>query len=125
MSKKQSSPKGKKAEMLDTDMIEVPVEKIVAPAQHTKVNLKEFSKTAPFSFSHLNYRILLLGLGINVLGYILMIGGAAKSLNEFNEGELFSNMRITISPMLIVAGFVIIAYAIMRKPKSSGTDTAI
>ena len=124
MSKKQSSPKVKKAEMLDTDMIEVPVEKVAAPAQTAKVNLKEFSKTAPFSFSHLNYRILLIGLVINLLGYVLMIGGAATSLNEFNEGELFSHVRITLSPMLIVAGFVIMAYAIMRKPKSTGTDTA-
>ncbi len=124
MSKKQSTPKGKKADMLDTDMIEVPVEKVVAPAQHTKVNLKEFSKTAPFSFSHLNYRILLIGLAINVLGYMLMIGGAAKSLNAFDASELFSHVRITLSPMLIVAGFVIIGYAIMRKPKTTGTDPA-
>lgn len=124
MSKKQFSPKGNKAEMLDTDMIEVPVEKVVAPAHTPKVNLKEFSKTAPFSFSHLNYRILLIGLAINVLGYMLMIGGAAKSLNEFDGAELFSHVRITLSPMLIMAGFVIIAYAIMRKPKATDADAA-
>ena len=110
--------------MLDTDLIEVPVEKVVAPTQTTKVNLKEFSKSAPFSFSHLNYRILLIGLAINVLGYILMIGGAATSLNEFNEGELFSHTRITVAPMLIVAGFVIMGYSIMRKPKSTDADSA-
>ena len=124
MSKKHSSPKGKKAEMLDTDLIEVPVEKVAAPAHTTKVNLKEFSKTAPFSFSHLNYRILLIGIAINVLGYILMIGGAATDLNEFNEGELFSHTRITVAPMLIVAGFVIMGYSIMRKPKSTDADSA-
>jgi hypothetical protein len=47
-----------------------------------------------------------------------MIGGANEDPNEFN-GEMFSTMRITIAPMFIVAGFGIIIYAIMKKPKST------
>ncbi len=118
MSKKHSSPKTKKSEMLDNDMIEVPVDKVASSAPQQKVNLKEFGKTAPFSFSSKNYRLLLIGLGINILGYILMIGGAAEDLNDFDKEALFSDTRITFAPLLIVAGFVVIAYAIMRKPKS-------
>lgn len=117
MSTKQSSPKGKKAEMLDNDMIEVPVEKVAASAQQQTVDLKEYRKSAPLSFSKRNYRLLFLGLGINILGYILMIGGAAEQLDEFDAGALFSHTRITLAPLLIVTGFVVIAYAIMRKPK--------
>jgi hypothetical protein len=52
---------------------------------------------------------------INVLGYILMIGGGAENLNDFNADELFSTTRITISPILIVAGYVVILYSIMKK----------
>ena len=48
-----------------------------------------------------------------------MIGGGAKSLNEFNENELFSTTRITIAPVFIVAGYIVIIYAIMRKPKDN------
>ncbi|MES2800169.1 MAG: DUF3098 domain-containing protein [Bacteroidota bacterium] len=76
-------------------------------------------KKKQFGFQPENYRLLLVGLLINVVGYLLMIGGAAKSLNEFNENELFSTVRITLAPILIVAGFVIIFYAIMRKRKKS------
>ncbi len=117
MSNKKASPKGKKAEMLDNDMINVPVEKVVTPAQQDTVDLKEFRKTASLSFSKKNYKLLFIGLGINILGYILMIGGAATELDQFDAATLFSNTRITLAPLLIVAGFVIMAYAIMRKPK--------
>ena len=48
---------------------------------------------------------------------LLMIGGAATEANEFNESELFSMRRITIAPMLIVAGYIVILYAIMKKNK--------
>lgn len=66
-----------------------------------------------------NLRFILIGLAINVLGYLLMIGGGANNPNEFNETELFSTVRITIAPILIVAGFVVILLGIMRKPKST------
>jgi hypothetical protein len=46
-----------------------------------------------------------------------MIGGAATEANEYNESELFSMRRITIAPMLIVAGYIVILYAIMKKNK--------
>ncbi|MBP5982111.1 MAG: DUF3098 domain-containing protein [Fluviicola sp.] len=66
-----------------------------------------------------NLRFILIGLAINVLGYLLMIGGGANNPNEFNETELFSTVRITIAPILIVAGFGVILFGIMRKPKST------
>jgi len=126
MSKKQSSPKGKKAEMLDNEMINKPVEEVIATTQEETVDLNEFRKTAPLSFSKANYKLLFLGLGINILGYILMIGGAATELDQFDADALFSPVRITISPLLIVAGFVIMAYAIMKKPKAqSETETEV
>ncbi len=125
MSKKKSSPQGSKADMLDNDMINEPVKKVATPAQQETVDLKEYRKTAPLSFSLLNYRLLFIGLGINILGYILMIGGAAEELNDFDAGALFSHTRITLAPLLIVAGFVVIAYAIMRKPKGKAeTESA-
>ncbi len=70
-----------------------------------------------------NLRIILIGLAINVLGYIAMIGGASDDPNKFDADAMFSTMRITIAPMLIVAGFVIIGYGIMKKPaKNNKTE---
>ena len=71
-----------------------------------------------FGFQKENYKILLIGLAINIVGFILMIGGATEDPNVFSEDELFSSTRITVSPMLILLGYIVILYAIMKKPKS-------
>jgi cytochrome bd-type quinol oxidase subunit 2 len=70
-----------------------------------------------FGFRPENYKILLIGLVVNILGFLLMIGGGAENPDEFNKEELFSTTRITIAPMLIIAGYVVILYAIMKKSK--------
>lgn len=84
-----------------------------------EVNLLEYSKNAPFSFSANNYMFLFIGLAVNVLGFILMIGGGSDDPAKFDKDALFSTTRITIAPMLIVIGYVIIAYAIMRRAKAN------
>lgn len=68
-----------------------------------------------FGFDAKNYKWLLVGLVINMIGYILMIGGNSEDPNVFNEDDLFSTTRITIAPILIVSGFVIILWGIMKK----------
>lgn len=76
-----------------------------------------------FGFRKENYKILLIGLAINVIGFLLMIGGGSDDPNVFKEKELFSTVRITISPMLIIAGYIVMIYAIMKKPKSAQQTT--
>ncbi len=63
-----------------------------------------------------NYRLLLIGFGIIVLGFILMIGGGSKDPNVFSE-EIFSFRRITLAPIVVLFGFAFEIYAIMKKPK--------
>lgn len=70
-----------------------------------------------FGFDPENYRLMFIGLAINVLGYILMIGGGADDPSQFDGDALFSHVRITLAPMLIVIGYGIMIYAIMKKPK--------
>jgi uncharacterized membrane protein len=69
-----------------------------------------------------NVRIILIGLVVNILGYLLMIGGGSDDPAKFDANELFSTMRITIAPILIVLGFGIIIYGIMKKNKSSNSE---
>ncbi|MFN4911764.1 MAG: DUF3098 domain-containing protein [Flavobacteriales bacterium] len=75
-----------------------------------------------FGFNPKHYKILIAGLLVNILGFLLMIGGGSEDPNTFNEAELFSPIRITLAPFLIVAGYVIIFYAIMKKAPSSEED---
>lgn len=69
-----------------------------------------------------NLRIIFIGLAINIIGYLLMIGGGADNPSEFHEKELFSSVRITVAPILIVAGFVVMIYGIMKKAKDSNSQ---
>ena len=71
-----------------------------------------------FALSKENYVLMLIGLGIIILGYFLMAGGKSTDPNVFNEEELYSFRRITLAPIVIVAGFIFEIYAIMKKPKS-------
>ena len=71
-----------------------------------------------FAFGKENYKFLLIGLVINVIGFMLMIGGGSEDPTKFNADELFSARRITIAPILIVLGYIIMIYAIMKKRKS-------
>ena len=69
-----------------------------------------------FAFQKENYKWLIIGLVINVLGFILMIGGGSDDPTKFNADELFSPVRLTVAPILIIAGYIVIIYAIMKKP---------
>lgn len=69
-----------------------------------------------FAFGKENYRLMLIGLVVIALGFLLMIGGGSKDPNQFSD-ELFSFRRITLAPILILAGYVIEIFAIMKKPR--------
>ncbi len=72
-------------------------------------------KIEHFGFDPKNYKFLIIGLIINVLGFVLMIGGGSEDPNTFNAEELFSPIRITLSPFLILLGYGVIFYSIMKK----------
>ncbi|MDD5569716.1 MAG: DUF3098 domain-containing protein [Bacteroidales bacterium] len=67
-----------------------------------------------FVFSKENYILMLIGIAFLAVGYLLMTGGAVSDPNVFNP-EVFSFRRITLAPVLIVAGFVIEVFAIMKR----------
>ena len=69
-----------------------------------------------FLFSSLNYKILLIGLGIIALGFILMSGGGSKDPNVFNE-EIFNFRRIRLAPTVVLIGFGVTIYSILKNPK--------
>jgi hypothetical protein len=72
------------------------------------------NKFIAFAFTRNNYLWLLIGVVINVIGFLLMIGGGTEDYTQFNESELFSHRRITLAPILVVTGYVVILFAIMR-----------
>lgn len=68
------------------------------------------------AFGASNYKLLLAGIGIVILGFILMAGGGSGDPEQFNAAEIFSARRITVAPIVCLLGYAFIIYAIMRKP---------
>jgi hypothetical protein len=75
-----------------------------------------------FALAKENYIYLLIGFGIIVLGFLLMIGGKSSDPNVFNKDEIFSFRRITVAPVVVLFGFAFEIWAIMKKPKSTDTE---
>lgn len=76
----------------------------------------ETKKKEGFAFGKENYMMMIAGLIVIIIGNLLMIGGGSADPNVFDP-EIFSTRRLTIAPIVILLGFVIEVYAIMRKPK--------
>lgn len=76
------------------------------------------TKNPGFVFTRENYILLFAGIALLMIGFILMIGGGSDDPNIFNE-ELFNTRRLTVAPVTVLAGFVMVIFSIMKKPKST------
>ena len=82
----------------------------------TEKNTTDQEKKDVFIFGKSNYKYLFIGLGLILLGFILMVGGGSESPDEFNEG-IFNFQRLTLAPILVLSGFGLQIYAIMKRNK--------
>lgn len=78
--------------------------------------MKEDTNKQEFLFGANNYKILIIGLVVIALGFILMSGGANENPNVFNE-EVFSFRRIRLAPTVVLIGFGITIYSILKSNK--------
>ena len=75
-----------------------------------------------FALPKENYKYLLIGFIIIIIGFALMIGGRTDDPNVFNAEEIFSFRRITLAPIVVLIGFAFEMWAIMRKPSEPTAD---
>ena len=75
----------------------------------------EDQKVMPFGKQ--NYIIVLIGIALLALGFVLMLGGGSNDPDVFNE-KMFDFQRITLSTILVLAGFVVEIVAIFWKGKN-------
>lgn len=62
-------------------------------------------------FSSTNYKTMLLGIAIILVGFLIM----TFDTEEFGFGTL----GLTVGPLIVITGFVIEFWAILRKPTNS------
>ena len=72
------------------------------------------NKKQPMPLTKKNYLYMLVGVLIIVLGFVLMSGGGEHTATEFDE-SIFSFRRITLAPIVVIAGFAFEVFAIMKR----------
>lgn len=74
-----------------------------------------------FALSKGNYKFMIIGIAIVIIGFLLMVGGGSDDPNVFSE-EIFSARRITVAPIVVLLGYGLIFYAILHKEKPDLND---
>ena len=64
-----------------------------------------------------NFNYIIVGCIVVKVGFILMSGGGTEDPTQFNEEELFSFRRITLAPFLVMVGYGIVLFGILKRPK--------
>ena len=72
-----------------------------------------------FPFERRNYVFFLAGIALLVVGYLLMSGGGVEDPNEFSE-EIFSVRRITVAPLMVMLGYGVIFFSILKRFPAEG-----
>ena len=82
----------------------------------TTTTKKTVERHHTFLFDKSNYMWMIGGVALILLGFVLMAGGKSPDPHQFNYDEVYSFRRITLAPLMILAGFAVEIYAIMKKP---------
>ena len=68
-------------------------------------------------FAVKNYITILVGVVLLLVGFVLMSGGGEHTATEFDY-SIFSFRRITLAPVVVIAGFVVVGFGIMKRFKT-------
>ncbi|MBB4078157.1 hypothetical protein GGR28_000758 [Lewinella aquimaris] len=69
----------------------------------------------PLVFGSETYKWLGIGFLLVVVGFLLMIGGRDADPSVFDAEAIYSFRRITLAPLIILAGLGVTTYAIFKK----------
>lgn len=74
------------------------------------------------AFQRVNYYLMGGCVALIIIGFLLMSGGASSADGGFNA-DIFSTRRIVVGPTLSFLGFLLMAFAIIYRPKSKNGNT--
>lgn len=75
-----------------------------------------------FAFDRTNFILLAVGMAVVILGFILM-SGPGSTEEQFNP-SIFDARHIRVAPIVCLAGYVFMIYAIIRAPKDRAESPA-
>lgn len=78
-------------------------------------NQENYKEKEPMPLGRINFTAMAVAGAVIVLGFLLMLGGSS-SADEFNP-DIFSTRRIVVGPTVSFLGFLLMAFAIIYRPK--------
>jgi hypothetical protein len=85
--------------------------------QPSRSNPKTSQRSSSTLFTRDNHKWMAIGGALIILGFILMSGGKS-SVEKFEPEKVYSHIRITVAPLLVLGGLGVLVYAIMKKPNT-------
>jgi len=79
---------------------------------------KQQKQGGGLNFTRDNFMWMIIGAVVIAMGMMLMSGGASTNASIFDKTEVYSFRRITVAPIVILLGFGIEVFAILKKPKA-------
>lgn len=85
----------------------------VKTSASARSTVKEGNTTpVKFIFDKSNYRLLIMSIAVVILGFILMSGTT----------DIYSNTKIVLAPIVVLSGFALGFFAILKKPSAKPVD---
>jgi hypothetical protein len=69
-----------------------------------------------FAFGKENFILLAVSIAIIIIGFVLVSGGKSTEETGFDP-SIFNNRRLFVAPIVIMSGFGLMVYAILKKPQ--------
>ena len=96
-----------------------PQQKKAAPAPVRRPSEKKESLFSTGSneliFGRQNFILMGIGLALVLVGLTIMSGGAMPDPNKWEPERIYSFTRITLAPIIMIAGFITVGVGIFKK----------
>jgi hypothetical protein len=90
-------------------------ERKVATPKRSQIRVEPKQRQLPLVFGRDTYLWLAGGFALIVIGFLLMTGGRGDDPSVFDEDVIYSFRRITLAPIVILAGLGVTTFAIFKK----------
>ena len=77
-----------------------------------------------FAFGKDNFIWLGISIFFIIVGFVLMSGGGSHDGVSFNPA-IFSKQRIVVAPIIIMIGYILMIYAILKKSGKTPKDNTV
>ena len=111
---KKVKPEPPKESVNETDTAASPPIRNPRPRRTQRNKAVQQRDTRPLLFGRSNFLFFGLGLLLIITGFLMMSGGSMPDSNTWNEQIIYSPMRITVAPAVVLGGLGVIIFGIFK-----------